>query len=139
MDYALLAIGITLLVALYWVVTALYDLKDRATYHTDHLNAIQRQIAAIPTPEALDLSALDAIHDKVVNFAPQAAPEPPDLSVLGDLNQRLGLLDRLGEALTRKRDEPVRPAVVARAVQRAESVKAGRKRIQERLAQRAGR
>jgi hypothetical protein len=64
MDYALLGIGIALLVALGWVVTALYDLKDRATYATDHMNAIQRQIAAIPTPDAPDLSALNAIHEK---------------------------------------------------------------------------
>jgi hypothetical protein len=132
MDYALLGIGIALLVALGWVVTALYDLKDRATYATDHMNAIQRQIAAIPTPDAPDLSALNAIHEKVS----QPAPAPPDLSVLGDINQRLGLLDKLGEALTRKRDERVPAPVVARAVQRVESIKAGRKLLRERLAQR---
>jgi hypothetical protein len=139
MDYALLAIGITLLVALYWVVTALYDLKDRATYHTDHLNAIQRQIAAIPTPEAPDMSALNAISEKVASFAPPPLLAPPDSSLLDDIRSRLGMLGQLKEALERKRDEPARRAASVPVVPAAPKVRAGREALRQRLAQRAGR
>jgi hypothetical protein len=127
MDYALLGIGITLLVALGWVVTALYDLKDRATAHSDHMNAIQRQIAALPVPEK------------------------PDTSELADINRRLALLLAMSRASFQRQPEPTpvpepvieqpSPAerVVARVASVVEHAKAGRKLIRERLAQRANR
>jgi hypothetical protein len=126
MDYALLGIGITLLVALGWVVTALYDLKDRATAHSDHLNAIQRQIAALPAPVS---------HGED----------------LADINRRLALLLALARASFQRQPEPTpvpepvieQPSPAERVVSRVASVvehaKAGRELIRERLARRANR
>ncbi len=140
MDYALLMIGIALLAAIGVLWTAVKDVHGAVMLTRDvlvsYLKVMRTDIHAIPKPEAPDLSALDAIHEKVVNFAPQPVPATPDLSVLGEISTRLGLLDKLGEALVRKRDEPARK-VPAPAIERAvQKTKAGRELLRQRLAQR---
>lgn len=128
MDYALLAIGILIIAALGWVVTALYELKDRAVSHTDHLNALQRQIAALPAPEAPDMSRLDEVHRAV--SALQPAPLP-DLSALEHMKAALGEVHKL----VARKPERV-PQTLVERVARVERIKKGRDLLRQRLAER---
>ncbi len=115
MDYALLGIGITLLAVLGWVVTALYDLKDRATALTNHMNAIQRQIGDLPQP--------------VVNT-----------SELADISRRLASISTMTRASLRRPPEPTpaveAPSAVERVVERVEYAKVGLDLLKQRLASR---